>query len=290
MPDVIFPTAKIHPGLHEDDHPLLEELTRRGVSFSCGIWDDPAVAWGSAKVSVIRSTWDYHRRRGEYVAWAKRAAAQTSFWNPAPIIEWNTDKRYLRDLEEMGVPIVPTAWLSKGSEVTLGEIVKQRGWGAVVVKPVVSAGAYGTIKAEPGEIFTKGQSHLDALLDVEDVMVQPYLRTVEGHGERSMLFLDGELSHSVRKQPAFQPQTAEADPVQYSDEEARVAKHVVAQVAKKFPREGASLLYARVDLVPDEKGTYRVMELELTEPTLFFREGGAPAVKRVADGIAKRLR
>jgi glutathione synthase/RimK-type ligase-like ATP-grasp enzyme len=288
MPDVLFPTAKIHPGLHEDDHPLLAELDRRRISWACAIWDDPSVDWSSAKVSVIRSTWDYHRRRNEYVSWAKRAAALTSFWNPAPIIEWNTDKRYLRDLEQLGVPIVPTEWLAKGTKADLAAIAKTRGWTSVVVKPVVSAGAYGTIKADPAEHGAKGQTHLDALLAVEDVMVQPYLRTVEAHGERSMLFLDGELSHSVRKQPAFQPQTAEADPVQFSDEEARVARSIVAQVGKKFP--GTSLLYSRVDLLPDEGGTYRLMELELTEPTLFLREGGAPAVKRLADGIQKRLR
>ena len=114
MPDVLFPTAKIHPGLHEDDHPLLEELTRRGVTWACAIWDDPSVDWGSAPVAVIRSTWDYHRRRGEYLAWTRAAAAGKSPWNAAPVIEWNTHKRDTREPEKEGGGSVPAAWLEEG--------------------------------------------------------------------------------------------------------------------------------------------------------------------------------
>lgn len=286
MPDVLFPTAKIHPGLHEDDHPLLEELNRRGVTWACAIWDDPSADWGSAPVAVIRSTWDYHRRRPEFLAWTQRASKKTALWNPAPVIEWNTDKRYLRDLEKEGVAIVPTEWLTKGTRADVAAIAAARGWSAVVVKPVVSADAYGTMKAEPAE-YAKAQIHLEALLRVEDVMIQPYLRTVEGHGERSMLFLNGELSHSVRKQPAFRPKTAEADVANYTVEEARVAKSILQIVARRFPEP---MLYARADLLPDDDGIYRLMELELTEPTLFLREGGSAAVARLADGIEARLR
>jgi len=288
MPQIRFATASIHPGLHEDDHPLLDELRRRGVTFDCGIWDDASVGWSSAQVTMIRSTWDYHRRRDAFVAWAARAGAATRLFNPPAVIAWNTAKSYLRALASEGVPTVPTAWVAQGERADLKAIVRERGWETVVVKPVVSAGAFATIKAERGEL-ARAQAHLDELTAREAAMVQPYLRTVEDHGERSMLFLDGVLSHAVRKQPAFRPKTAEGDPVTFSDAEAEAAKAVLAAAARLVP-EARDPLYARVDIVPDQSGRLVLMELEMTEPTLFLREGGAPAVARLADGLLRRLR
>lgn len=285
MPDVLFATCAKHPGLHEDDHPLLEELARRGMTFRCLVWDDPAADWTAAPLTMIRSTWDYTPRHDAYLAWSRRVGA--GLWNPAPVIEWNTDKRYLKDLEAAGIDIVPTAWFERGAKADLAKLAADRDWEAIVVKPVVSADALGALKAERAD-FARAQEHLDRLLAAEAVMVQPYLRTVEGHGERSQLFLDGVFSHSVRKQPAFRPKTAEADPAVSDAGQIRVARNILEVVARRFPGL-TPLLYARVDLLPDERGTLRVMELELTEPTLFFREGGPGAVAKVADGLARRL-
>ena len=109
-------TCATLPDLDPDDRLLLEPLRHLGVDVTAAIWDDPTVDWAGFDLAVIRSTWDYPARRDVFVDWARRVPRLA---NPADVIVWNTDKRYLADLAAAGIPIVPTTWLAPDDSVAL---------------------------------------------------------------------------------------------------------------------------------------------------------------------------
>lgn len=268
-----------------DDDALLAALARAGIDARTAVWDDPAEDWDAFDLVVIRTTWDYDERREEFVAWAEDVEAATTLLNPADVVRWNTHKGYLMELEERGVPTVPTAWLGAGDDIDLAALAASRRWGAVVVKPAVAAGSRGLtiVDTNPGE----GQAALDELLASHDVMVQPLLRRVGTDGELSIVCLDGRYSHAIRKTPRagdvriqveFGGTYVEETP---SDDLVALAEWVVETT-------GHDLLYARVDLVPGDDGTWQVGEVEATEPSLYLDrvEGAAD---RAAAAIAARL-
>src|SRR3712207_5074364 len=94
-------TCSAAPDLDEDGPVLLDALASAGVRATVGVWDDPEVDWGSFDLVLVRSTWDYPLRRDEFLAWTRRCRRTA---NPADVLAWNTDKRYLSDLSRAGVP------------------------------------------------------------------------------------------------------------------------------------------------------------------------------------------
>ena len=272
------------PELDPDDRPLAQALRDRGLSVGAVVWDDPAVDWATMRVAVLRSTWDYFHRRDEFLGWAQRTHEATRLLNPLAVVSWNTHKFYLRELLAKGVPVVPTAFLEQGTRVDLGATMASRGWRTVVVKPAVSADSWGTIRVNAADP-APGQVHLDELLKARDVMVQPFLASVEESGERCLVFIEGRLSHAVRKRSLFlggRHVGPEGEPVPIASDEAWVAERVLQ--ASGFP----PLLYARVDLARDAAGNPVLMELELVEPTLFLKDHPA-ACACLADAVAARV-
>lgn len=266
-----------------DEAPLAEALRARGHAPSTVVWDDPAVSWGGFDAALLRSTWDYFHRRGAFLAWAERAGAATRLYNPPALVRWNTHKFYLRELERGGLPIVPTAFLEAGSTVDLRALALARGWPAVVIKPAVSADSFATTRA-PREAPEEGQRHLDQHLPSRDMLVQAYLPTVVEPGERSLVVIDGQVTHAVRKRSLFlggRHAGPEGLPVPVAPDEALTAARVLAHL-------GSAPLYARVDLLRDEAGRPRLMELELVEPSLFFAQGPGSA-ERLVEALERRL-
>ena len=256
-PAVALATCGELPDLFEDDAPLVPALTALGVDARPAVWDDPAVDWASFDLVVVRSTWDYTHRREEFVAWARSVPRLA---NPADVVAWNTDKRYLRDLAAAGVPVVPTTWLSPGDAYDPPA-------GEHVVKPTVSASARDTARYAPGE---DSRPHVARLLDAgRDVMVQPYVADIETAGETSVLHLGGRYSHGARKAPVLVPDLADPDEVEITPREPSAAEREVAQAALAAV-PGGPLLFSRTDLVPGPDGTPLLLELELTEPCLFL--------------------
>jgi glutathione synthase/RimK-type ligase-like ATP-grasp enzyme len=197
-----------------------------------------------------------------------------------PVVLWNLHKSYLLELARSGVPVTPTHLVPRGSAERLADVAAARGWTDLVVKPAVSAGSRLTLRADAGS--ERGEGHLRALTEREDALVQPYLPAVEGHGERSLVFIDGELTHAVRKAPRFAGDAVSVTgPFAVSDDEAALARLALAAVP-------VPVLYARVDVVPGADGRPMLMELELIEPSLFL-EHGAGALERLVDAIASRL-
>ncbi|HEV8050314.1 MAG TPA: hypothetical protein VGP88_06950 [Thermoplasmata archaeon] len=246
-------------------------------------WDDPAVDWTGFRMTVVRSTWNYHHRRPEFLRWIRTADRVGDLWNRAAVLRWNTDKRYLRDLAEAGVPVVPTVWSPRGRPVDLGSLMARRRWSTVVVKPAISAAGERTFRVSPEEV-AEGQRKLDAITRTGVAMTQPYLRRVARGGERSLVFLDGEYSHTVRRVPLFDgPRTPGPETLSPASSDMR---RVAAVALRACPPE---LLYARVDLVVNEDRIWRVLEIELTEPSLFFVPCPRAATT-LAAAIRRRLR
>lgn len=288
------------PDWEVDDAPLHAALARRGVRLSQVPWDDAGFDWSGVRACLIRTPWDYSWRRDEFVQWADRAARATTLFNPASVVRWNTDKRYLHDLERRGVPVIPTVWLERGSDVDVGAIVTARGWARAFLKPVVGAAARGTLRfdADAGGIAA-ALAHLGQHLPHMPMMLQPYLSSVETEGEYSVIFFDGRLSHAVQKIPVPGDYRVQDDhgasdrPADLAARELELAAGIVGAAedhlrAAANDVDGRPLLYARVDLIRDEAGDLRLTELEIVEPSLFFRHGPG-AADMLADALLARL-
>lgn len=279
--DVALATCRVLPEPDFDAEPLVEALTAAGIDTGFLAWDDPAADWSRARLTLLRSTWNYPEFPDDFMAWADRTSQVTDLWNPLSVVRWNVHKSYLLDLEAQGVPVAPTELVEQGSRRYLQEILDHRGWDQVVIKPAVSAASYRTLKIGPGET-SPGERHLRELSSERDVLVQSYLPSVEGHGERALVWVEGQVTHAVRKTPRFRGEDeAVSGPVDISGAELDLAHKAVAAI------EGEPL-YARIDMAPGPAGDPVVMELELIEPSLFFPQGPA-ALTRLVEGILRRL-
>jgi glutathione synthase/RimK-type ligase-like ATP-grasp enzyme len=243
---------------------LARSLRRRGLSVAHPVWDDPSADWDSFGITIVRSTWDYFHRRPAFLRWIRRAGRARNLWNPPEVLRQNTDKRYLADLARAGVPVVPTVWCRAGRSTDLRATMDQNGWSTVVVKPAVSGAGDRTLRVHRDRV-ENGQRHLSALVRTGHAMVQPYLESVARGGERSLIYLAGKYSHSVRRVPLFdRPPRARRETLTLASPEMR---RIALAALEASPRP---LLYARVDLVEDDQRAWRIMEVELTEPSLFF--------------------
>ena len=277
---VLLATCRELPEPDPDDRLLLEALEKRGIAARYAAWDDPLEPW-HADLIVLRSTWNYYLNPGLFLDWAEWAGRRAPLLNPLDVIFWNHDKRYLLELEHMGVSIVPTARIERGQPASLDRLMQAKGWGDVVIKPAISAASYRTRRFGL-ESVAKGNEHLGQLLIDGDVLVQEYMPAVEHHGERALVWIDGAFTHAVRKAPRLAGGAEDvSQAVPMSPEEVRVGEAALAAFAP------GKLLYARVDVVPDPTGRLRIMELELIEPSLFFQQF-PPAVERFAEGIRVR--
>jgi len=228
---------------------------------------------------VIRSCWNYYENPPAFLDWIERASSCTRLANPPGVVRWNLHKTYLRDLQEAGVPIIPTAWFRRGACVDLETLMKDRGWNDVVVKPAISASSYRTNRFRANQT-AEGQAFMEALLRDRDAMVQRYISSVEGTGERAIVWIDGEITHAVRKNPRFADgveSVSAALPV--SDRQRDIARLALSCV------EG-DLLYGRVDVVDDDDGQPMVSEVELMEPSLFLLQNPA-ALGRFVEAIRR---
>ena len=220
--------------------------------------------------------------------------AQSLLLNAARVVEWNTDKCYLRDLASAGLRVVPTVFLEPDDDP--GAWQPPAGFEDFVVKPAISAGSRNTMRYAAGEDLDAARAHARRLLDEgRTVMVQPYLQAVDIVGETALIIIDGEFSHSIRKGPLLVRGVAgeqveglfaaeQIDARDATDDERALAAAIVAEI----PGGASAVLYARVDLIPGEDGRPVLLELELTEPSLFLSHSPG-AADRMARAIARRL-
>jgi glutathione synthase/RimK-type ligase-like ATP-grasp enzyme len=269
---VALATCADVPDGDEDAPALIGALAARGVEAVPPIWDDASVDWSAFDLVVVRSTWDYPDRREKFLAWAD---SLPRVLNAPEVLRWNTDKRYLT---ELGDDAVPSAFFEPDTPFEVPDY-------PFVVKPSVGVGSIGAARYEAGD--PRAAAHVSDLQAAgKTALVQPYLEDVDRHGETSLIYAGGALSHSVHKEPLLTHGGGPAEglyveetmsPAQATSEELELGERALAAVP--FPRD--ELLYARVDVLPGPV----VLEVEVTEPGLFLGYADG-AVDRFADAIA----
>jgi hypothetical protein len=292
MPTVALITAREARGLDEDLPPLEAALRAAGARFAVVDWDDRGVDWARFDVALIRSTWDYIDRLAEFLAWAEAAGRRTRLLNPPAVVRWNTDKHYLAELARARVPVVSSSFLEPGERAAGGiqNFLAQHDCAELVVKPCVSAGSRDT-QRHGREQVEAAVAQAQQLLDAgRSVMLQPYLDSVDRDGETSLIFFAGRLSHAIRKGPLLPPGAAGSPAIGLfapekitarvpGEDELQVADQVLSAMPFKAP------LYARVDLIRDAAGSPVLLELELTEPSLFFAHSAGSAERLTAAAL-----
>ncbi|MDX2088486.1 MAG: hypothetical protein SFX73_11585 [Kofleriaceae bacterium] len=268
------------PELDVDEGPLADALAAAGFAATLRAWDDPRADWSAPVPTILRSTWNYALDVAGFLAWIERVSAVAPLWNPPDIVRGNVHKRYLLELARRGVPVVPTVVAEGPGDlpVMARELASTR----IVIKPEVGAGS---LDARVFDVTTElgaATAHLADLTSRGLALVQPYVTSVDGYGERSLVWIDGVLSHAIRKTARFAGDVERIDgPFPIADDERAVADAALAPIADR-------LLYARVDLARDDAGQPRIMELELVEPSLFFARQPGSAARYVA-GLRRRL-
>ncbi len=276
-PRIVFASCAALPEGDSDDAGLVAALRARGLHVSWKPWDDPVTL--QADLVVLRATWDYSERVEEFVAWTR---AVRNLLNPPALVAWNIDKHYLLDLQRDGLPIVPTRYY--GADETVPPPT-----GEVVVKPAVGAGSVGAQRfVDPAAALR----HAGALQSAgRAVLVQPYDPRI-ARDETALVFLNGEPSHAFTKGPILPPagrgpqfeptgtfaaeKLGAADP---AEEVWEVGHAAIAAVTNRFAIASRDLLYARVDVIGGADDP-RLLELELVEPSLGFRQLGAAEKRR----------
>ncbi len=293
---VALVTASAARDQDDDLAPLQAALNAAGnIQLSTVDWDDGTVDWAKFDLTVLRSTWDYTQRLPEFLAWARRADAVTTLLNPLTVIDWNVDKHYLAELAKAGVPVVPSVFIEPGddADVAIEHFLVAHAAEEFVVKPAIGAGSRDAQRYARAD-REQALAHAQRLLaDGRSVLLQPYLDRVDEHGETALVFFEGRFSHAIRKGPLLRrgegPTRAlfaaeHITPSTPSAEEIRLAERTLAAIPFAQP-----LLYARVDLIHQADGAPRVLELELTEPSLFFAHATGSA-ERFAAAILRAAR
>ena len=297
-------TAREALPLDEDMPPLCAAMAESGVTAEVPCWDDPGVDWSGYDAAMLRSTWDYVDRIDEFLAWCERCSRQTRLLNPPGVVRWNTDKHYLAHLAKAGVPVVPTRFLEPGADAAAGFAAFLAGgpgsctvggtpaFDEFVVKPAIGAGSRDAARYARGEAGA-ALEHVERLIGAgRSVMLQPYLARVDAQGETAVLYLGGGFSHAIRKGPLLRRGAGLVEglfaPEDIRPREAEPAELAVAAAAyAAIPFEAPA--YARIDLIRDAANAPVVLELELTEPSLFLAHA-AGAAEKLARHLVQRLR
>ncbi|MCP2258574.1 ATP-grasp domain [Streptoalloteichus tenebrarius] len=286
-PRVLLATCAAMPDSDKDDVGVLPALAEVGVDAAFAPWDDPSADFAGADLVVLRATWDYTLRRKEFLAWCD---AVPRLANRADLVRWNTDKSYLADLASDGLAVVPTELVPPGAVPDWPDV-------DVVVKPAVGAGSHGARRFAPDQ-REEAASHLaDLHTDGGVALVQPYQPAVDAEGETALVYLGGVYSHSFHKGPMLGNRVDPSGlflaerlgPTTPTAEQRVLAEDTLDAVCARFGMRRNELVYARVDVLRGADGRQLLLELELTEPSLGFRQTGPEAPARFASAVRSAL-
>lgn len=274
MKQVAFVTHRDAPEITVDDQLTASVLEDWGVKVSAAPWDEPGIDWGKFDVVILRSCWNYHLRVRDFRDWIKRLSTlKTTVLNPPQLLLWNMHKGYLQELSKRGVPVFPTVWLPRGSSGDLNQILIENRWDEAILKPAISAGAHQTYRIQAGGPLPED---LPDLLYSQDMMVQQLSHELITKGELSLIFFGRRFSHMIRSLPApgdfrVQPKYSGTWEVETASQEMKT------QALRILQKVDGEILYARIDGVTREDGTFVLSELELIEPSLMLADSPGSA-------------
>lgn len=284
MATIGFVTCAAYPEVTTDDQIVAAALRRRGHDVIAVPWNGDWQRATEADLLLLRSAWDVWRDESTYhgyQAWFDRIEAEgIALWNPPSVARWSLDKRYIMGLPVEGVHVPESIEVKAGDLV---EAMAGRGWSEAVFKPAVGGSGDGVELIDRTRATELDRDGLP--LDWTPWMLQEFVPEIRTRGETSIVVIDGEVTHAVRKLPQgseyrsnsrYGAQVTTVDPGQLPLE------HVAAVLAVA-PRP---LLYARIDLVIGERTS--LIEFEGVDPSLAFAT--APeAADRLAAAVEARL-
>jgi len=294
MPHIALVTAQAARATDEDLAPLESALRNAGAQVSIVDWDAASLDWSQFDLTVLRSCWDYTERHVEFLIWAERISRQTRLVNPFDIVRWNTDKHYLAELERKGIAIVPSRFIEPESDAVAALdafFADHRECAELVVKPAIGAGSRDT-QRHARDNLDAISAHVGRLLGARrSVLLQPYLDRVDEAGETALIHFDGRYSHAIRKGPLLLPGEGPTDalhaPESITARTPGADEHALAGAVLAALPFADSVAYARVDLIRAADGTPVLLELELTEPSLFFLHAAGSAQRFAACLLAR---
>jgi glutathione synthase/RimK-type ligase-like ATP-grasp enzyme len=285
MKHVFFITSllMLESGFDKESTILRQSMEKHGIKSKLVAWNDPDVDWSEADLSIIRTPHDYFLDVPSFLEWTKQVEKHTTLWNSSNVIEWNSHKKYLVELQDVDVPVPPTLIVEHKSKVNLDELLEDTDWEEIIIKPAVSIGAWGAKWYERGspeaqkhleDILIHGYEHVHARtgklwnLEPGDAIIQKFIPEIMTQGEASLIYFGGKYSHAVKKMPQegeFRVHDVYGGQVldyNASDVERRVAEMGLKSL-------GMETQYARIDTILSKKGPV-IIEMELIEPRLFF--------------------
>jgi glutathione synthase/RimK-type ligase-like ATP-grasp enzyme len=257
--------------------PQTEALAAGGAEVTPIAWTEAGDLAGFDLVLPLVA-WGYHLDYGRWLELIDRS--ERDRWhmiNPPALLRWNGDKAYLAELAARGVSTVPTLAVESCCDADLEEARRRFDSEWLVVKPPISASAAGTHCLGPND-------DLPADSRGRPMIVQPLIEEIATTGEFSLMLFDGEFSHAVVKRPKsgdFRVQEYHGGVTLPCPSPPAGAVQLAQAALAAAPARAA---YARVDIVPDDQGVLRIMELELIEPSLFLDhapDGGASFTRSI---------
>lgn len=267
-----------------EDQLLFDALTKKGLTVCKKDWADKNFDWTSTKYAIFRTTWDYFERFDEFFVWLEETKKKTTFINSDEIIKWNIDKHYLKNLAKNKINIAPTLFVEKGDRITLCELFKKVNWKKAVLKPAISGAARHTYQIHSNNC-SKFENVFQKLIEKECMLFQEFLNNIITQGEISLILIGGKYTHAVKKiakRGDFRVQDDHGGRVEiYIPSKAEILFAENCLISSPFKP-----IYARVDIVYDNKNKPSLSELELIEPELWFRNYPL-AAEKLAEEILK---
>ncbi|WP_316796770.1 hypothetical protein [Pedobacter agri] len=254
--------------VESEDEKLLLFLQNKGLNIDKVIWNDPTINWDNYELAILKSPWDYFDLIKDFHQWLNILEEKSiRLLNPINTVRWNTDKHYLKEIQDAGLSITPSIFLNKFDEICFDRFFKEFDTRKLIVKPCISGGAKNTFKvtdANKKEVAKK----LPQLIQEEDFIMQPFLPEILEKGEWSFIFFNGSYSHSLIKQAKagdFRVQPAHGGTVHPQNP----SQNLIDTAAEYVNQFAKDCLYARVDGT-FVNNNFLLMELELIEPFLFL--------------------
>ena len=273
-----------------EDNILLKELEKCNLKVIKKDWSDNKFDWKQTRYAIFRTTWDYFDKFDTFIKWFEKTKKETLFINSKEIILWNLNKSYLQELSKKGINIAKTIFVEEKQKITLEDLFKKSQFNEAIIKPSVSGAARYTFKITKKN-HKKFESNFQKLIKKKSFLFQEFLKDIHIFGEISIILIDGEYTHAVRKiakKGDFRVQDDHGGTVEVYNpvkEEIEFAKLCVS----KCPSQP---IYARVDLIYDNKKNISLCELELIEPELWFRNNTKSAkllAKKISNLVSSKL-
>ena len=278
-------TSQYVQNILTEDGLVASELESLNISCQRVAWDEHFNV-DKFRYILFRTTWNYFDQLDLFRVFLKHCRKSTILINNYEQITWNLDKKYLIDLKDCGVNIVPTKIIQRGQKTTLASVCQSNFWGDIIIKPCVSAAAWHTYHIKASQILDYEKLFHNLSL-AQDMIVQEFQSSITTRGEISLMMIGGEYTHAVLKR------AKRGDFRVQDDYGGSVAAYLPKVDEIKFAHRVLGALpfnpiYARIDIMIDNGGNLALSELELIEPEMWFRLY-PKAAKLLANSIKKRF-